>query len=340
MVAGELVGLIERIGFKGIEDPTFLSFYRSEISRVTTLAFDIKLASELTGEIARIVKDGRFLTVFVARLSYTFTHRFAILLEVLLPPLLASQRVDLLMAYGDAAPVDFDGLAMSGSCEQTLLIPDIYFIRFRGYEVLKREIDQGLRITPEPDFSLGCYWRGSATGHRAFSPSGTVTSQRIELCRLSKRVPNIVNARLTGLTDIPEELREGLRREGIVNESFASPVESLIFPIQIDLDGWGNAYSSFFWKLYSNRLTIKVGSPLNLRQWFYRRLTEGIHYLPADKSLVDLVSVVTDLLAIGKSEYWDLASSSRKVLREIDYENEVRNSINSIITYIEESPEV
>jgi hypothetical protein len=298
------------------------------------------LNSEVTGEIARVVKDGLFLTVYVDDLSFTFFHRFAILLEVLLPPLLASKRVDLLVAYGDAAPVDFQGLAMSGSDARTLLIPDIYFIRFRGYEILKREIDQGLRNTPEPDFTRGCYWRGSATGHRSLSPGGQVTSQRIELCRLSKRVPNIVNARLTGLTNIPEELREGLRREGIVNESFASPVESLIFPIQIDLDGWGNAYSSFFWKLYSNRLTIKVGSPLNLRQWFYRRLTEGIHYFPADKSLVDLVGVATDLLAMGKSEYWDLASSSRKVLREINYENEISNSINSIITYIEESPEV
>jgi hypothetical protein len=225
---------------------------------------------------------------------------------------------------------------MSGSDARTLLIPDIYFIRFRGYEILKREIDQGLRNIPEPDFTRGCYWRGSATGHRSLSPGGQVTSQRIELCGLSKRLPNIVDARLTGLVDLPEESREDLRQEGLVIESFASPLESLHFPIQIDVDGYGNAYSSFFWKLFSKRLTIKVGSVLNLRQWFYSRLKSGVHFFAVNSSLSDLEGVAENLRRLGMNHYWSLVKDARQTIDQVRYEREIVSARQAIATYIAE----
>ena len=53
-----------------------------------------------------------------------------------------------------------------------------------------------------------------------------------------------------------------------------------------DVDGNSNAWSSFFWKLRSGSVTLKVESPFE--QWYYGRLKPWVHYVPVAANLSDV----------------------------------------------------
>jgi hypothetical protein len=81
-------------------------------------------------------------------------------------------------------------------------------------------------------------------------------------------------------------------------------------------------------------LTIKVGSPLNLRQWIYSRLKSGVHFFEVNSSLNDLVVVAENLRSLETKQYWSLVNEARQVIDEVRYEREIESARKAVVKYI------
>lgn len=147
----------------------------------------------------------------------------------------------------------------------TILIPDTDFIASVGYEILRKEIDDGDKGWEQKIPRL--YWRGAPHGfvYRAYDPGNTL-SQRKLLIDLSARFPDLCDATFSCTT---------------------SKNEQLDYKYLIDIDGEVNAWSGFFWKLYSRSVVFKVES--HYEQWYYKDLSPWVHYIPVMADLSDIL---------------------------------------------------
>jgi len=147
----------------------------------------------------------------------------------------------------------------------TIMIPDSDFLASYGYEELRVEID-GCDILWEQK-TPQLYWRGSPHGfpYRAYDPAGS-RSQRKLLLEWGGQVP-----------------------AAICDVSFSCNTPKytqLAYKYLIDIDGEVNAWSGFFWKLYSKSVVFKVES--HYEQWYYDKILPWVHYIPVKGDLSDL----------------------------------------------------
>jgi len=148
----------------------------------------------------------------------------------------------------------------------TLLIPDTDFLASRGYGVLREHIDES--DLPWEEKKPLLFWRGAPHGfpYRAYDPTGR-RSQRQMLLDWGKWQADLCDAAL----------------------SKTSPKhEQLCYKYLVDVDGEVNAWSGFYWKLYSNSVVFKVES--HYEQWYYKELKPWVHYIPVKGDLTDLKS--------------------------------------------------
>jgi hypothetical protein len=168
-------------------------------------------------------------------------------------------------------------LCPSGHLPNHLLVPDGIFLSSNAYSHLK-ERSLGVSIAWDERLPLA-YWRGALTG-AARSVEEIKELPRVRLCRLSRRHPELLDARITNIFqygNLADRFLPGFEQEGLVGPH-EDQMANFRYRYMIDIDGNSNAWSGFFLKLLSGSPTIKLMSPY--RQWFYDRLEPGVHYIP------------------------------------------------------------
>jgi|GEM_PF-3206519 len=184
-------------------------------------------------------------------------------------------------------------LCFSGYKDNHLLIPDALFLESNGYRQLREAIKADW--VPWDERAKRAYWRGALTGV-AWEEQQVFDLPRIQLAKLAQTTPNL-DARITDLqqfASIWPELPTKLENQGLLG-----PREPEIANIQnqilIDVDGNSNAWSGFFLKLLCGSPTIKLMS--HYRQWYYNRLTKGVHFIPISDLETALPQSIDWLLA-------------------------------------------
>lgn len=169
-------------------------------------------------------------------------------------------------------------------CKTATCMPDFDFIRAAAYSHLKETIEQTYDV-PWAQKVDGLYWRGASTGQVINAPDDLRRNPRIRLCLESKRIKG-ADVRLSNIAQISDAgTKAAINGHGIVDRRRHID-QFLRHRYVVDIDGNTNAWSSFFWKLHSNSVVLKVGG--SFRQWYYRRLEPWVHYVPVRSDLSDL----------------------------------------------------
>ena len=203
-------------------------------------------------------------------------------------------KESVLIAIDDLPPEgDEPVLCFSGFKDNHLLIPDALFLESNGYLQLREAIET--RWVPWAERAKQAYWRGALTGV-AWDEQRVFELPRVTLAKLAQSTPNL-DARITDLQQfawIWPELATKLESQGLLG-----PREPEIANIQnqilIDVDGNSNAWSGFFLKLLCGSPTIKLMS--QFKQWYYKRLTKGVHFMPISDLEASLPNAIDWLLA-------------------------------------------
>lgn len=116
-------------------------------------------------------------------------------------------------------------------------------------------------------------------------------SKRGQLYRLGQQFPNELKVGITAFHEL--DIRN--ISPNIPQSSIKSIKYHMQNKYQIVLDGYTCSNPSFAWKLLSNCVCLKVDSPIY--QWFYKGLTEGIHYLSIKEDFSNLLPTIERLRA-------------------------------------------
>ena len=142
--------------------------------------------------------------------------------------------------------------------------------------------------------SIGPWWLGELRmikKHRipwvqkeqkAFWRGGFTKELRRELCRISLKYPEYLDARIVAPTNQQEELEQ----EGLTGQR-CNWIDLLGYRYLPLLDGVMCAWPAFQGRLFSQSVTLKPDS--EEVQWFYRPLQPYKHYIPVAKDLSDLI---------------------------------------------------
>lgn len=132
------------------------------------------------------------------------------------------------------------------------------------------------------------FWRGSTTGGD-FSSSNWKNLPRSQLVLLSIANPRYLNARFTQLCQGAQHNHEMLGMANLVGGT-ASPLDSLKYKYQIDVDGNTCGYSRCYWILLSNSVSLKQVSD-NI-QWYYGALVPYVHYIPVANDMSNVINKI------------------------------------------------
>lgn len=155
------------------------------------------------------------------------------------------------------------------------LIPDSEYVLSKGYS--------NYNDTKQFDEKISkAFWRGSSTG--SLNPTTIDENLRVKLCESVKN-SDIIDAKITLICQMEDQnlidyIKNNLLSDAVTKETFYN------YKYLIDIDGNTNAWSSFFTKLKSNSVVLKVKT--NFKQWFYDMLEPYVHYIPIENTLEDI----------------------------------------------------
>jgi hypothetical protein len=215
-------------------------------------------------------------------------------------PLLTAYRTyerfsagNLFVNIGDIGYVP--GLAFCDSRPKYFLIPDALFVLHRGYANMRpSERDEGVDWNRRR--AVG-FWRGGISGRPTDLALGWRSLPRVKLCEMSREHPDLLDAGITHIGQIPDtESERELRSAGFMR-SFVPAGEFTNFKYQVDIDGNTNSWPGLFQKLLTGSPVLKVESLYGYRQWYYSRLRPWVNYVPISSDLSDLVEKICWLRA-------------------------------------------
>jgi hypothetical protein len=178
-------------------------------------------------------------------------------------------------------------IACSNQSTHTL-IPDPDYLGSRGYQSLRRSLDQ--KVIPFEHRKNILFWRGGVNCRPEFMYPWRM-NPRLGLCLyvnnlnlyIAKDVKAVaINYYYKDICDIQE-----IQLQGIVGDH----VNILTFQkykYHIDIDGFSNAWSGLFTKLLMGCVVFKVKSIYDYRQWYYKLLVPFKHFIPVASDLSNL----------------------------------------------------
>ena len=217
------------------------------------------------------------------------------------------------------------GLTFCGNRPDFFLLPDNVFLPSRGYQDLKRQLEQ--TRTPWEQSRGIAFWRGATTGQ---IPPGQDwrALQRVRLCMMAKQLPELLDAGLTKIVQLPPPVADELRQQGVMREYFPS-ANLHMFKYLIDVDGNTNAWGGLFERLLSGSAILKVESQLNYQQWYYDRLKPWEHYVPVARDLSDLRARI-QWLRTHDDQARQIGENARALGYAIEYEAELERAMETV----------
>ena len=217
------------------------------------------------------------------------------------------------------------GLTFCAHRPDFFLLPDNVFLPSQGYRDLKRQLAQA--STPWERRRGLAFWRGATTGQ---IPPGQDwrALQRIRLCEMSRHAPDLLDAGLTKIVQLPPPIADELRQSGLMRDYFSS-ANLHMFKYLIDVDGNTNAWGGLFERLLSGSAILKVESPLNYRQWYYDRLKPWVHYVPVARDLSDLRQRI-EWLRAHDDQARQIGENARALGYAIEYDAELETAMETV----------
>lgn len=219
------------------------------------------------------------------------------------------------------------GLSFCSNDRTHILIPDAHFIGARGYAETRRFYANG--GVPWRCRKPLAIWRGATTGN---SPAGWRGLPRIKLCELSRQYPDLLDAGISSVVQLPPDAEGEIREAGLM----AKPIDVNDFGawrIQIDIDGNTNSWPGLFQKLLTGSPVVKIESAGGWRQWYYDRLKPWENYVPAKANFSDLAEKLSWLLQ-HESEAAAIGMAGRDLALSITYESAIRGAVPEIVRAI------
>lgn len=167
-----------------------------------------------------------------------------------------------------------------------IAFPDFEMIK--GYQSLNKIIYMGNQAFSYESKENKAFWRGATTGG-VFSPENWHSFPRSKMTLLSKKHPNLLNAKFSTVTDHIEPLTSIFNEEQIFSATI--PIyDHLRYKFLIDVDGHSCTYSRLYWILLSNSVCLKQVT--ENEQWYYGGIKPYIHYIPIKSDMSDLIEKI------------------------------------------------
>ncbi|NGX63716.1 MAG: hypothetical protein KR126chlam6_01129 [Candidatus Anoxychlamydiales bacterium] len=154
-----------------------------------------------------------------------------------------------------------------------------------------KEVEETLLKSPWNHKSPMLSWIGQTSDFKlndwANINSWTDYSKRGKLLSISKNYPDLMNI---GITSYGEVQRRNISIRNFYTSPYRSINDQMLYKYQIVLDGFTCTNPGYAWRLLSNCVCLKLDSPK--RQWFYKGLQPGVHYLPIKEDFSNLVETL------------------------------------------------
>lgn len=217
------------------------------------------------------------------------------------------------------------GLAFCNCDDTTILVPDPYFMRSRGYQDLRNTYRSN--DIPWIERNDSALWRGSNTGEIIGNDMAGLP--RVRLCAYAARHPDLIDAGLTSIVQVVSPADAS----GIDLTTYAKPYipvgQFIHWKYQIDIDGMTSSWPGFFSKLLSGSVVLKVDSIKGWKQWYYDRLTPWFHYVPIRSDFSDLVAII-EFLQNHQNVAQEIASSAAALVGDFTYDREVDKAVDHL----------
>lgn len=205
----------------------------------------------------------------------------------------------------------------------TLLIPDPAFIETSGYAATLKLQAEFESFFPFLERYKTIFWRGAASGI-GFSPTGWRQTHRGFLTLKAKELnqPTILDAAFTKVEGWSKEIITSIEEAQVVS----SPIpffDFLKYRYLVDADGITCAWISFYRKLASQSVTIKMMSENT--QWYYHLLKPWKHYVPMRADAGD-AELIYEWLIHHPNECQKIIENANSVIASIRYEQEVEGT--------------
>lgn len=168
------------------------------------------------------------------------------------------------------------------------VIPDPYCLGSRGFLQLRRQMGDH-PLPPWRNRQTQAIWRGATTDAKQLRVTTIESSRRYQLCRLSKSLPHLINARITDIVQCASSKdKHEISNLLQMNNMLSSRLEPLAMAQSrwiIDIDGNVNSWG-LLWKLLTGSCVIRVTSTRG--QWFHEKLKPYIHMVPVQSDLSNL----------------------------------------------------
>lgn len=298
-------------------------FSRAEFSRERGLSFTISthMHKDMQGH-AKAILD--FLNIVMRLEDIPFNEgSFIVLHEDL--------AWDDFQKYSREVPIFAFSRAVSDP--YTFLMPDPAFLDSGAYDADLKKHRSFEEKYPFDKKTKKVFWRGTKSAG-PYSPDiwkGNLRAQLALRCRDYGRT-DVFDAFISSLVPNCDPVYADQIREEKILRDYVPLEEFLQYAYQLDIDGVGNAWISYFLKLSSLCPVIKVYS--DLEQWFYRSLTPWKHFIPVRKNLSDLIEVIEALPSLENIE--SIALNANKVMSEISYASEAATfalTAQSLLTF-------
>lgn len=218
------------------------------------------------------------------------------------------------------------GISYCASSDDHFLIPDNVFLPTEGYRRFKDELST--TITDWSGRTQIAFWRGATTGQLIQPQRGWRSLQRVGLCELSQRFPNLLDAGLSKVVQFPADIAGEIQKSGLCKNPY--PASKLhLFKYVIDVDGNSNSWSGLFERLSSGCTVLKVTSPRGYKQWYYTSLRPWHNYIPVQADMSDLIEKI-EWLSRNDKVAREVGQNGRALAISMDYETEVAKALESV----------
>jgi hypothetical protein len=178
------------------------------------------------------------------------------------------------------------GLAFCGYRPGNFLIPDATYMDMGRYKPIRNCFRS--RDVPWADRRQIGFWRGTTSGRPMDQTAGWRSLPRIRLCEISAEHPNLLDAGITGVTQIDDPTANEWLTSRNMLRGHVPPETFQRHRYQVDIDGNSNSWPGLFIKLLTGSPVLKIDSAEGYQQWYYDRLRPWINYVPVDKAMGDL----------------------------------------------------
>lgn len=203
----------------------------------------------------------------------------------------------------------------------SFLIPDPAYLGSDGYIGDRKTINQWeVELSNLKKETI--FWRGVATGIGIETKDWKKTAR----CRLVLKAKelgnkNLLDAKITKYKHLDNAQIKIFEELGILGE-VCEFRDFLSYKYLIDVDGYAAAWMSFFLKLASKSLVLKIES--DYEQWFYNKVTPWKHYIPLLKDLSDIEDIY-DWLVNNDKKVTELVAEANQIIKEITIDRDYYN---------------